>query len=393
MPTDKNLIAIILAILAVVPYAISTSVSRVKLQTVAFLFCLIAITLSTHAQVKRDSTIIQVESYIPDSVPGNNIVSRHLNWVQGTVLKFILDDPYETIKNDTNYMVKPHEKLRLGTSLNLAGANMTLSGKMNETYTFQMPLNAQAKSSIGLSVCYRGLSIGFSFSPFHLGGKNSDTELGLSMYNNRWGMDVIYYSATTYKGTFSMKPNKNADSTAVDFSLDIPSGSIQQNIYAINGYYVFNWRKFAFPAVFDHSWLQRRSAGSWMLGMTLMHLNIKKLVDTDPNQLRFKLWYAALGGGYGYNWVCRHHWLIHADIFAEIVPYVIGNSVIGEVTKRFPNKWPPVMLVGRFGVAHYFNRYFIAFNTLFNEITIGQNTDLQLRTNKWDLSFVFGVRF
>ena len=363
-------------------------------RNLALVFCLTAITLFAHAQVKRDSTIIQVESYIPDSVPGRNVVSRHLNWVQGTVLRSVLDDPYETIKNDTDYMVKPHEKLRLGTSLNLSGANMTLSGKLTEDYTFRMPLDAQAKSSIGLSLCYRGLSIGFSFSPFHLGGKNSDTDLGISMYNDRWGLDGIYHSAKTFKGTFNMSSNAKSDSTAADVSFDIPSGLMRQDMYAFNGYYVFNWRKFALPAVFDCSWLQRRSAGSWMLGMTLMHLNIKKLVEADaPDQLRFKLWYAALGGGYGYNWVCRHYWLIHADIFAEIVPYVIGKSVIGEVTKRFPNKWPPVMLVGRFGVVHYFNRYFIAFNTMFNEITIGQNADLQLRTNKWDLSFVFGVRF
>ena len=347
-----------------------------------------------HGQINRDSTIIQVKSYIPDSVPGNNLVSRHLNWVQGTVLAKVLDDPHETIKNDTNYMVKPTEKLRVGTSLNLSGANMTLSGRLSDDYDFTMPLDAQAKTSIGLSLCYRGLSIGFSVSPFHLGGKNSDTEFGMSMYNDRWGVDLMYHSAKTYKGRFTMTPNENATESATENGFDIPIGSIRQDLYGINGYYVFNWKRFAMPAAFDRSWLQRRSAGSFLLGITLIHLNIKKLVDEeDPNQLRFNLWYAALGGGYGYNWVCPHHWLIHADILAEIVPYVIGKSVIGPNTKRFPNKWPPVMLVSRFGVVHYFHRYFIAFNILFNEITIGQGTNLQLRTNKWHLSFDFGVRF
>ena len=357
------------------------------------LACLIVLVLCASAQVTHDSTIIQVESHIPDSVSGNNVVSRHLNWVQGTVLKSVLENPYDPIGNDTNYMVKPHEKLRLGTSVNLSGANLTLSGKLSDYYDFQMPLDAQAKSSIGLNLCYRGLTMGFSFSPFHLGGKNSDSDFGISIYNNRWGMDAIYHSAKTFRGTFSMTPNAKADTTAIDFSFDIASGLIRQDLYALNGYYVFNWRKFAFPAVFDQSWLQRRSAGSWMLGSTLMYLNIRKLFDTDPDELRFNLLYIAIGAGYGYNWVCPHHWLIHADAFAEIVPYVIGKSVIGDETKHFPIQWPPVMLVSRFGVTHYFNRYFFAFNFKFNEITIGQTSDLQLRTNKWDLSLAGGIRF
>ena len=341
--------------------------------------------LTLRAQIVRDSAIIQVQSHIPDSLPGRNIVSRHLNWVQRTFLRPFLDDANEAIPNDTNYVIKPGEKLRLGASLNMTGANMTLSGYIDDNYKFTMPLRAQAKTSIGVNACYRGLTIGFSFSPFHLGGKNHDIDFSLSMYNDRFGGDIMFHSAKTFSGKFSAE-----DLLAED--LDIPRGSIRQTIIGLNGYYAFRWKRFALPAVFDQSWIQRRSAGSGLLGGTMMMVDIQKLIDTDPSQLKFRLFYPAIGGGYGYNWVCAHHWLIHFDALLEIVPYVFGKATIGTEKKRYPYKYPPVMAVGRFGVMHYFHRCYVGLNMRYNDITVGQADELQLKTNKWNLSLFFGVR-
>ncbi|MCR4995002.1 MAG: DUF4421 domain-containing protein [Bacteroidales bacterium] len=289
------------------------------------------------------------------------------------------------VPNDTNYMIKPGEKLRIGTKFNMTGANMTLNGYLDDNYEFSMPLNAQAKTSIGLSLCYRGLSVGFSFSPLHIGGKNHDIDFSLSAYNDRFGGDVIFHSAETFSGKFKCED-------LLDEPLNIPKGSIRQTIYGLNGYYAFRWKRFAMPAVFDQSWIQRRSAGSGLLGGTLMLVDIQKLVNTDPDQLKFRLFYAAIGGGYGYNWVSAHHWLIHFDAMLEVVPYVFGKTTIGTERKRFPYKWPPIMSVGRFGILHYFHRYYVGFNMKYNEITVGQADELQLKTNKWNMSLFLGVR-
>lgn len=342
--------------------------------------------LALPAQIHRDSTTIQIMSRLSDSIPGNNIISRHLNWVQGSVLNAFLDNPDKSIPNDTNYMVKPTEKLRIGTSFNVSGANMTLKGKISGEYPFSMPLNSQAKTTMGLSLCYRGLSMGFSFSPLHLGGKNHDTDICLSAYNERFGGDIIYHSSETFSGKFSL-------TDIYDEEFDIPKGSIRQNIYCLNGYYSFNWKRFALPAVFDRSWIQKRSAGSVLLGCTMMCVDIEKLIEADgTDHLVFRLYYPAIGGGYGYNWVCAHHWLIHADALFEIVPYVFGYATISEEKKHFPYKWPPVMVVSRFGALHYFHRYYAGINIKFNDITVGQEDRLQLKTSKWDLSLFLGIR-
>lgn len=341
--------------------------------------------LTTKAQIVRDSAIIQVKSHIPDSLPGRNIFARHINWVQGTVLAPFLDNSNEDIPNDTTYMIKPGEKLRIGTAFNLTGARMTLNGVVGDE-PFTMPLNAQAKTSVSLNLCYRGLSIGFSFSPLHLGGKNHDTEFSLSAYSDRFGGDILYHSAETYSGKFKLK---NDDGSTIE----VPRGSIRQNIYGLNGYFAFRWKRFALPAVFDQSWIQRRSAGSGLLGGTMMLVDIKKLVSAeDPNQLKFRLFFPAIGGGYGYNWVCAHHWLIHFDMLLELVPYVFGRTTIGTERQRFPYTTPPVMAVGRFGVQHYFHRCFAGLKMMYNQITIGQTDELQLITNEWYLSLFFGVR-
>ncbi len=65
---------------------------------------------------------------------------------------------------------------------------------------------------------------------------------------------------------------------------------------------------------------------------------------------------------------------------------------LGAEKKRYPYKYPPVMAVGRFGVMHYFHRCYVGLNMRYNDITVGQADELQLKINKWNLSLFFGVR-
>lgn len=36
----------------------------------------------------------------------------------------------------------------------------------------------------------------------------------------------------------------------------------------LTGYYTFNHRRFSYPAAFTQSYIQRRSAGSWLAGIS-----------------------------------------------------------------------------------------------------------------------------
>ena len=77
----------------------------------------------------------------------------------------------------------------------------------------------------------------------------------------------------------------------------------------LDGYYAFNRRRFAYTAVYGSDVVQRRSAGSWMLGMKYLYGRVK----FDSGETLFPIYVAgitrftthqlSLGGGYSYNLV------------------------------------------------------------------------------------------
>ena len=81
----------------------------------------------------------------------------------------------------------------------------------------------------------------------------------------------------------------------------------------LDGYYLFNGRRFSYAAAYDQSTIQRRSAGSLMAGAMYYHSHIDYAADENAEFIllmdnigRAKQWQASAGVGYAYNLVpCR----------------------------------------------------------------------------------------
>ena len=77
-----------------------------------------------------------------------------------------------------------------------------------------------------------------------------------------------------------------------------------------DGYYLFNGKKFSYAAAYDHSVLQKRSAGSLMAGLMYNYTRIDYAADSNGDLIylmeglgKVKLWQGSVGVGYAYNWV------------------------------------------------------------------------------------------
>ena len=111
----------------------------------------------------------------------------------------------------------------------------------------------------------------------------------------------------------------------------------KSSIKGLNLYYIFNHRKFSYPAAYSQSTRQKKSAGSWMVGLgyTQHQLEVdwdklSAIVDEQLNQktkqqleakidssLMFsKVKYSDYSAtvGYGYNWVFAKNWLFNASL-------------------------------------------------------------------------------
>jgi hypothetical protein len=65
------------------------------------------------------------------------------------------------------------------------------------------------------------------------------------------------------------------DITRDDHLSQLESGDLTLKVVNLAGYYTFNHRHFSFPAAFTQNYIQRRSAGSWLAGISYQGGSIK----------------------------------------------------------------------------------------------------------------------
>ena len=144
--------------------------------------------------------------------------------------------------------------------LNVSGAKIESEGTETESGRhFKSEMKADYKSTISVGVSYLGFSLNFSLNPAKLMGKYDDYELNFNSYGKRIGLDIIYQDAHNFTGWQERDGLGRAD---------LPSNLLKLKTLNANVYYVFNNRRFSYPAAFTQSYIQRRSAGSLLMALS-----------------------------------------------------------------------------------------------------------------------------
>ena len=162
---------------------------------------------------------------------------------------------------DTMYITRPKTKWTLTGRLNVSGAKLQLEG-MDMGVPFKSEMTADYKSTFSIGVNYLGVSLSLSLNPAKLMGKYNDYELNLNSYSNRWGFDFIYQDASNFAGWYE------TDDVSGKSRIDLPPEVLKVKALNVNAYYAFNHRRFSYPAAFSQSYIQRRSAGSFLLAVS-----------------------------------------------------------------------------------------------------------------------------
>lgn len=284
---------------------------------------------------------------------------------------------------DTSYIERTPQRLRFRLTLNASGSDIRTRG-INADGNFNTEMKAQNKYTVSLSAAYRGLSLSVAMNPAHLAGEKKDYELNMNAYGNKFGADVIFHSAKTFEGSVHT-PHGNTG---------IPSGMISQNMLTLNAYYALNGRRFSYPAAFSQSWLQKRSCGSLMFGVSFMGGVLKARHDEviDNPESRISIACVGIGVGYGYNLVLRHGWLIHLSALPEIVVYSHCHITTDGSRTNMPYRFPNIIAVGRMAVVRHFGRYFAGFTAVVNTSQLGDRDILLLNNTKWRARMFFGIK-
>ena len=200
-----------------------------------------------------------------------------------------------------------------------------------EYYRFSSNEDGQAitlmprlSSKIGFYAGWRWLFLGYSFN-IDKGAPLMD--FNFSFYTSKLGVDIFYrkrdkgYKIRNFKGFTGnaekyLENNKNFDGLTV-----------RQK--GINLYYIFNNKKFSYPAAYSQTTIQRISAGSFILGISYNEQSFNfdySLLGEDVEQqltpeLKFRnIKYKDFGinFGYTYNWVFARNCLANISLTPSI---------------------------------------------------------------------------
>ena len=295
-------------------------------------------------------------------------------YAQRTHIDSTLTARYYKTSYDTNYVVRPEGSLTLKVRLNQSGDDIRVRGDKNGVNS-KADLKTEFKTTVSIGASYRGLSAAFAFNPAKMSGHYKDYELNLVYYSSRLSFDASYHSSSTLSGEIER-------GNATEY---MEAGDVKLKMINVAGYYVFNHRHFSYPAAFTQSYIQRRSAGSWLAGISYQGGSIETTDDlkermSNAPDLHIHIGHLGIGGGYGYNWVPSKRWLIHFSMLPTFVVYNHNYMTVNGERKDAPHLQFSMIFNERVAVVYNFSpRYFTGAtltmsNSFFNnDVAVNQN--------------------
>ena len=340
-------------------------------------------TLKERLQEKKEQIIQNIQEKIDSLKPK----------VEEAMIKAdsVLDVRNAKITTDTLYVARPQETWTFRAKTDVFGDMMHIRAVDMGGNTGNYYLSADPKVTLGIMANYRGISASFSFSPSKILSDISDMMSAINYYSNTFGFDLTFEKVDAFHGRTSIdsKSHKLANTN--------------MRLFALTGYYVFNGKKFSLPAVFNSTWVQKRSAGSFLVQAGFNTGRVKIGDNLDPNHEfasslnRIDMRSISIGGGYGYNLVAGKHWLLHGTVQPSLMIWqnyklhTVDSDGNAE-TNKMDNGRLNFFIVGRLGAIYSWERYFIGLTSVIQHSKSGKDSDFALRDTQWQARAFFGWR-
>ncbi|MBR1788563.1 MAG: DUF4421 family protein [Bacteroidaceae bacterium] len=296
---------------------------------------------------------------------------------------------YRKVRYDTTYMARPQRKWLLIARVNFSGASIMTEGIDDSALTpgsssggqhFKSRMKAKNKTTLSLGVGYQGIVLSLALNPAKLAGKYRDYEFNLNCYRRNLGCDVIYHDAKNFTGWYDQEGMPR---------INMPKGILRVQTLNLNGHYVFNHRRFSYPSAFSQSYIQHRSAGSFLLAASCMAQ--RATLDTEQ-KVKLKVVNVGIGGGYGYNYVPKKGWLLHASLLPTLIAYSYSSLTEGKERRKDLYRFPEFIVTARGSVVRHWGNKFLGISMVYNYTNMGDRDDFAVYNNKWRLRAFFGLR-
>ena len=267
-----------------------------------------------------------------------------------------------------------------------------------------------------LGIDWRGISLEL---PIPIRNRYS-MSFGLAKNGSVWGARIRYKSLKNMEGVLDDAFNqgmsqwkRNVDNQsndpAVTSESTIPAGKMDLKIFYVEGYYVFNHKKFSLAAGAYGDMVQKRSAGSLFVMGNYYQSTFGANTLFNHERDEFRNWKLSFGPGYGYNWsinggkVCIHMSVIPMiSIFNHLVHKYDDSSerlrwsnydthyydAVDNGKSRFVFNY-----FGRFAVSYSFDRFLLNFLFNYRQYLYRNNADTEINNRDLDAQVNIGMRF
>ena len=266
---------------------------------------------------------------------------------------------------------------------------------------------------LGPYVGWRWIFLGYTIDLTAINNKTAKSakqEFDLSLYSSMLGVDLFWRETGNDYKIRNAVLGKGIDTKRLNGT---GFSGLNVSIKGFNLYYIFNHKRFSYPAAFSQSTCQRRSCGSPLLGIGYTHqsldLDYEKLrntindrvggteVNLDSGMMFNKIKYIdySVSGGYAYNWVFAKNWLFAASLSVALS----YKKSSGDLKKETPSILGRFNLsnfnidgLGRFGVVWNDTRWYAGMSTIIHSYNYRRS---QLSTNNvfGSLNVYFGWNF
>ena len=280
---------------------------------------------------------------------------------------------------DSAYIMRPQTKWTVVGRINVSGAKIEAEGVDNGLH-FKSEMKADYKSTLSVAVSYLGRSLSASLNPAKLMGKYRDYELNFNSYGKRFGFDIIYQNAKNFTGWHDHDGMER---------INLPADMLKVKTLNVNAFYVFNSSRFSYPAAFSQSYIQRRSAGSFLLAASGQGQHAS--LDWEQ-EMQLKVTNIGIGAGYGYNYVPRQGWLFHISVLPTFIVYSKTSITFGDNRVPLHYHFPEAIITGRGAAVYQWRNKFAGLSMVFNFTNVGNEESLAVHNIKWRVRTFFGLR-
>lgn len=217
---------------------------------------------------------------------------------------------------DRNYIEQPKQEWAVEARTSMNQTTLKMETTWDEPGVDNMSMWTKSKNGLsvsgGLWLGYRGYGFGYS-KEF---GDTSGSTLSFGAMGGSFGINLRISSYSSDMPDIYIDGEKV---TSYDTSDDRLEDPIKVRSLFLDGYYMLNGKHFSYAAAYDQSLIQKRSAGSLVVGG--MYYHSRADYSSDSNWFltllmqgvgKVKFTQGSLGVGYAYNWVPARGWLISA---------------------------------------------------------------------------------